>query len=477
MTAGPGFGDGLLAFGTADGDLARARCRDGRGALAAGRSAARCSRRPRSAPASSPCAPSTGGCAVSLRANGCDALDRRAEPAGADVARQHRAAGRRHARRQRLQQRPRRRLRDRERRCRVGSRGRESDGPQRARALGRRQRGLAGRRQRRLRRRLSRPRRRHRSRDRRRALAAGLVVVRGLGRRLQQRLRDERLRCRHCARSREAGTQVWRQEALRLRDVTAPTRYANTLVVGDYEGYLHWLSPDDGSFLARERAAGERIPPRRSSSGRTSTCRATTAPWPRSPCATTTQLKRRRHAARRGARRPTERRQIDAVQSPDRHARRARRGLSRASRATAATASARAADRKFIVIDTGGLVSGRERRDHGARRRAGRDRDRGSRRRRARRRSQERAHGRGRAIAERLRRESKPVVIAVNKAEGVPGELAEAEFHALGLGAPVGIVGDARAGRRRAARAPRSRRSRPTTSDPPSETSTGRRSP
>jgi GTP-binding protein len=44
------------------------------------------------------------------------------------------------------------------------------------------------------------------------------------------------------------------------------------------------------------------------------------------------------------------------------------------------------------------------------------------------------------AIAERLRRESKPVVIAVNKAEGVPGELAEAEFHALGLGAPVRIA-------------------------------------
>jgi len=58
---------------------------------------------------------------------------------------------------------------------------------------------------------------------------------------------------------REAGTQVWRQELLRLRDVTAPTRYANTLVVGDYEGYVHWLSPDDGSFLARERGAGKRI--------------------------------------------------------------------------------------------------------------------------------------------------------------------------------------------------------------------------
>jgi outer membrane protein assembly factor BamB len=58
---------------------------------------------------------------------------------------------------------------------------------------------------------------------------------------------------------RQSGTQLWRQEALRLRDVTAPTRYANTLVVGDYEGYLHWLSPDNGDFLAREHAAGKRI--------------------------------------------------------------------------------------------------------------------------------------------------------------------------------------------------------------------------
>lgn len=59
--------------------------------------------------------------------------------------------------------------------------------------------------------------------------------------------------------SRQGGTQVWRQEALRLRDLTAPTRYANTLVVGDFEGYLHWLDPADGKFLARARAAGARI--------------------------------------------------------------------------------------------------------------------------------------------------------------------------------------------------------------------------
>ncbi len=58
---------------------------------------------------------------------------------------------------------------------------------------------------------------------------------------------------------RRGGAQVWRQEALRLRDVTAPTRFANALVVGDYEGYLHWLDPANGEFLARERAASGRI--------------------------------------------------------------------------------------------------------------------------------------------------------------------------------------------------------------------------
>lgn len=58
---------------------------------------------------------------------------------------------------------------------------------------------------------------------------------------------------------RRSGAEVWRQQALRLRDVTAPTRYLNAIVVGDYEGYLHWLSPEDGHFLGRVRAASERI--------------------------------------------------------------------------------------------------------------------------------------------------------------------------------------------------------------------------
>jgi len=58
---------------------------------------------------------------------------------------------------------------------------------------------------------------------------------------------------------RRAGAQVWRQEALRLRDVTAPTRFGNAVVVGDYDGYLHWLDTGDGHFVAREHAAKGRI--------------------------------------------------------------------------------------------------------------------------------------------------------------------------------------------------------------------------
>ena len=43
-------------------------------------------------------------------------------------------------------------------------------------------------------------------------------------------------------------------------------------------------------------------------------------------------------------------------------------------------------------------------------------------------------------IAAQLRRSGKPVTVAVNKAEGTSPEIAEAEFHGLGLGPPVGIA-------------------------------------
>jgi len=43
-------------------------------------------------------------------------------------------------------------------------------------------------------------------------------------------------------------------------------------------------------------------------------------------------------------------------------------------------------------------------------------------------------------IAERLRRSGKPVILAINKSEGVAPELAAADFHGLGLGEPIAIA-------------------------------------
>jgi outer membrane protein assembly factor BamB len=51
------------------------------------------------------------------------------------------------------------------------------------------------------------------------------------------------------------GAGIWKQEALRYRDLTAPAVAGDWLVVGDFEGYLHWLSRRDGSIVARLEVA------------------------------------------------------------------------------------------------------------------------------------------------------------------------------------------------------------------------------
>ena len=55
------------------------------------------------------------------------------------------------------------------------------------------------------------------------------------------------------------GIERWRQDELRLRGLTAATRYRETVVVADYQGYVHWLAGTDGSFAARRRAASSAI--------------------------------------------------------------------------------------------------------------------------------------------------------------------------------------------------------------------------
>jgi len=58
---------------------------------------------------------------------------------------------------------------------------------------------------------------------------------------------------------RSDGAVQWEQSALRKRAVTAPAIDGNSLVVGDFEGYLHWLDRSTGEIVARVSTGGERI--------------------------------------------------------------------------------------------------------------------------------------------------------------------------------------------------------------------------
>lgn len=50
-----------------------------------------------------------------------------------------------------------------------------------------------------------------------------------------------------------SGGENWQSDVLKYRKVSGPAMYEGDLVVGDYDGYVHWLSADDGSVIARGR--------------------------------------------------------------------------------------------------------------------------------------------------------------------------------------------------------------------------------
>ena len=48
-----------------------------------------------------------------------------------------------------------------------------------------------------------------------------------------------------------SGNKDWQQEQLEARTITGPAILGNYVVVGDAEGYLHWMNKQDGRFVAR----------------------------------------------------------------------------------------------------------------------------------------------------------------------------------------------------------------------------------
>jgi outer membrane protein assembly factor BamB len=57
----------------------------------------------------------------------------------------------------------------------------------------------------------------------------------------------------------KTGQQIWVQDSLQYRFVTGPAVVGNAVAVGDYQGYIHWLSLDNGQLIARSKVDGSAI--------------------------------------------------------------------------------------------------------------------------------------------------------------------------------------------------------------------------
>lgn len=57
--------------------------------------------------------------------------------------------------------------------------------------------------------------------------------------------------------ARSAGASMWRQDKLLNRELSTPLVLKRAVLVGDFAGYVHFLSPTDGAFLARLSLGGK----------------------------------------------------------------------------------------------------------------------------------------------------------------------------------------------------------------------------
>jgi outer membrane protein assembly factor BamB len=55
------------------------------------------------------------------------------------------------------------------------------------------------------------------------------------------------------------GADLWKNDALLWRDLGAPLAFGRAVIIGDFEGWLHFLSRDDGKFVARVKTDGSAI--------------------------------------------------------------------------------------------------------------------------------------------------------------------------------------------------------------------------
>ncbi|MDH5407757.1 MAG: outer membrane protein assembly factor BamB [Gammaproteobacteria bacterium] len=56
------------------------------------------------------------------------------------------------------------------------------------------------------------------------------------------------------------GATLWKQERLLRRAISRPVIQGSNILVGDFNGYLHWMSRTDGRLLARTRLGQDPLP-------------------------------------------------------------------------------------------------------------------------------------------------------------------------------------------------------------------------
>jgi outer membrane protein assembly factor BamB len=55
------------------------------------------------------------------------------------------------------------------------------------------------------------------------------------------------------------GSEIWHNDKLKRRGLSAPAVTSTAIAVADYQGYLHWLDKSTGALVARERVAKYRV--------------------------------------------------------------------------------------------------------------------------------------------------------------------------------------------------------------------------
>ena len=59
--------------------------------------------------------------------------------------------------------------------------------------------------------------------------------------------------------SRENGSNAWKNDKLSYRNLSTPVSYGRVVAVADYQGYVHFLSREDGAFIGRTATDGSKI--------------------------------------------------------------------------------------------------------------------------------------------------------------------------------------------------------------------------